>query len=220
MTGEHACWLAAWIERGGLALPAHGCLRARPMQPREQRALLRLLNDLESRFDEVIAQERGRAPLDWGALREELQLAPDAGRAGLGLLLDLRLTFTRWAYPAAHIQRGERLWRDFLFLQEEQLSAFQVAGGWLAALDYLLQGLYFTGDATQEAVARRHGVSPSTLGLRYRALVEALGLTLFDHPARKRLLARRALAVESGAMSEGEFNRRLLRGEPILAHSL
>ncbi|HYN88507.1 MAG TPA: hypothetical protein VER55_08245 [Ardenticatenaceae bacterium] len=204
--------LRNWLRRSGLQDEDASLLSGPPTEPAGQQRALRFLNALESRFDESIATDLGAA-LDWGALREELQLLPGARTPWLYLGARAAEIFRDRGDQAEHIERAERLWRDFLFLQEGQIKALQASSGWVAALDYLIQGLYFRDEATQAEVGARYGVSASTVGLRFRALVETLGVVLYDHPVRKRLAAARALAVETGKMSEAEFNRRLLRSE-------
>lgn len=210
--------LLAWLNRYPLDLgPVTRWLKAGPTTPDEQAALLRALNQLESRFDEIIEAREGPGWLDWDEVRKEWRLLPTPGTPWEALGRQLLETFAQQGYPATHGRRALRLWRDFLFLQDDEVSALQVPAGWVAALDYLLQGLYFSGQATQEEIGQRHNVSTSTVGLRFRALVDTLGLELYDHPARKRLMAQRTILVEGGRMSEAEFNRRLLQGETVLA---
>jgi hypothetical protein len=180
------------------------------------RRALRTLNRVESLFDDLITATRGAEYINWDALRAERGLLPARDARGIALLDDIAVTFTALDLPPARVQRLQRIWRDFLLLQERHLQPLQLPAGWLAALDYLHQCLYFTGSAHQAGIARRHAVSLSTVGLRFRALVETLDLQLFDNPARKRLVASRALAINGKGMSESEFNRRLLQGDPIL----
>ncbi len=180
-----------------------------------QNQIVRWLNQIESRFDDLMAAQQ--VALDWDEIRRELYLLSPDEAPLTEMVEQIRRTFARSGYSEEQRRRAVRLWRDFLFLQEEEVSPLQVMAGWLAALEYLLQGLYFTGSVTQGQMGKRHHVSTSTVGLRYRALVEQLQMELFDHPARKRLFARRAVAIEGRQMSESEFNRRLLRGELTLA---
>lgn len=205
--------LRAWLARHGLDHGEGAALAGeRPATRAAQVELLRLLNRIESRFDDVIAKEVV-PPLDWQAVRDALHLAPAPRNPWSYIGARAQERFSQAGYPPAHCARADRLWRDFLFLQEDQVKPLQVPTGWVAALDYLLQALYFTSEVTQSDLATTYGISASTLGLRFRALVETLGIELFDHPARKRLAATRALTVERGRMSSDEFARRLLRGQ-------
>jgi hypothetical protein len=214
MATSHAARLQDWLKRNQIDPGSYTrWLFEVPDTIEAQTAVLRLLNEIESRFDDIIVAQEGEGFLDWDKIREELALLPHPASPWNLLLETIRESFVTLGYPEARCQRAERLWRDFLFLQQEEGSSLQVPAGWVAALDYLLQNLYFSSKATQEEVGRRHNVSTSTVGLRFRALVDTLGIHLFDHPARKRLLAQRAIAIEGGRMSEAEFNRRLLRGE-------
>ncbi|MBA3533104.1 MAG: hypothetical protein H0T73_14380 [Ardenticatenales bacterium] len=218
MAASHAARLQDWLKRNHIKSgSATRWLFEVPDTLEAQTAILRLLNEMESRFDDVIEAQEGQLFLEWDAIREELSLLPHPDAPWNALLGQLQEAFATPAYPESQRRRAERIWQDFLFLQEEEVSPLQVPAGWIAALDYLLQNLYFSSKATQEEVGRRHNVSTSTVGLRFRALVETLGVHLFDHPARKRLLAQRAIAIEGGRMSEAEFNQRLLRGQLIRA---
>lgn len=211
---SHTARLQEWLEQHHIDIGSNiRWLLEVPHDHPSQRAALRLLNEIESRFDEIIAVTEPNDPLNWDAIREELTLLPNGDAAWYPLTEMIRPSLEGVTYQELHLRRAERLWRDFLVVQEEQLSDSQVPAGWVAALDYLLQSLYFMGKATQEEIGRRHSVSTSTVGLRFRAMVETLDVRLFDHPARKRLLAQRAIAIEGGQMSEAEFNQRLVRGE-------
>lgn len=211
---SHTARLQEWLGRHHIDIGANiRWLLEVPHDSASQRVALRLLNEIESRFDEIIAVTEPINAPDWDAIREELTLLPNGESPWHMLTEMIRPSLAALPYHEAHLRRAERLWRDFLVVQEEQLSESQVPAGWMAALDYLLQSLYFTGKATQEEIGRRHSVSTSTVGLRFRAVVETLDVRLFDHPARKRLLAQRAIAIEGGQMSEAEFNQRLVRGE-------
>lgn len=212
--------LREWLVRTEIELGADArLLHTLPTNRGEQRRLLRLLNQIESRFDEAIAADLD-PPLDWAALREELHLLPVGRNPWAYVGARAAEIFREEGYPEEQIQRAERLWHDFLFLQDGQIKPLQASAGWVAALDYLLQSLYFTASASQAEVGARYGVSASTVGLRFRALVDTLGVVLYDHRARKRLGAARALAVETGRMSEAEFNRHLLRGQGPVTSSL
>jgi hypothetical protein len=209
--------LRQWLIQYGIEVEGQALLRPLPESPDDRRRLVRLLNRLESCFDEAIALDLGM-PLGWAAIREELDLYPP-GRNPWAYISDrAREIFTERGYPPEQVERAERLWRDFLLLQEGQIKPLQASAGWVAALDYLLQSLYFSGEATQAEIGARYNMSASTVGLRFRALVDTLGVVLYDHKARKRLAAARALTVEAGRMSEAEFHRRLLRGEVQLAN--
>jgi len=212
--------LREWVTRSGVEVGADArLLRTLPTSRSEQRRLLRVLNQIESRFDEVMAEDSNLS-LDWSALRTELRLYP-VGRNPWGYIgARAAEIFKSEGYPEEQVQRAERIWRDFLFLQDGQIKPLQASAGWISALDYLLQSLYFTAVASQAEVGTRYGVSASTVGLRFRALVDTLGVVLYDHRARKRLAAVRALAVETGRMSEAEFNRHLLRGAEQTLSSL
>ncbi|HBY99379.1 MAG: hypothetical protein M5U01_08490 [Ardenticatenaceae bacterium] len=204
--------LGDWLARSGIELGVDvRLLRTLPANRNEQRRLLRLLNQIESRFDDAMAEDLD-PPLRWNALREELHLIPVGRNPWSYIGARACEIFSAEGYPEEQIRRADRLWHDFLFLQDGQIKPLQASAGWISALDYLLQSLYFSAMASQAEVGVRYGVSASTVGLRFRALVDTLGVVLYDHKARKRLAAARALTVETGRMSEAEFNRHLLRG--------
>lgn len=216
MAISHAARLQEWLRRHDIDVgPDSPALLRGPVARRARRRALRQLNGIESRFDDVLRADPQTRFLDWDVLREELDLLPPAHSPWLLLLETLRERLGSVGYHPLHVARAARLWRDFIVAEEEQLNSLQVPDGWIAGLDYLLQALYFVGDETQEGIGQRHNVSTSTVGLRFRALVEALNIHLFDHPARKQLMARRAIAIEGGQMSEEEFNRRLLQGDRV-----
>lgn len=213
---SQAALLQEWLRRNRISVgETERWLLLVPEGRESQVATIRLLNQIESRFDDLLAATDGGA-IDWDLMREELSLMPRGRSPWADLGPQLRESLAVVGYDPARIARAERLWRDFLLVQEDQLSHLQVPAGWIAALDYLLQNLYFSAQATQEEIGRRHSVSASTVGLRFRALVESLDVRLFDHPSRKRLLAQRSIAVEGGQMSEAEFHQRLLRGKLAL----
>lgn len=210
MGANYSARLCEWIEENGVEGPRGGSLwQVGP------RTLLPWLNEIESRFDELIVEQCGPGWLDWDSLRAELRLPrPTGGAAELAEEIQLMLVVRDLPEPPR--QRAARLWQDFVLLQEEEVRPHQLPAGWGAALEYLLQGLYFAGGATQEEIGQSYGVSTSTVGLRFRTLVEMLGIVLFDSRARKRLLALRTVTVERGLLSEAEFNHRLMHGEPLL----
>ncbi len=213
MGSNHILLLQEWLSRHGLTSETDALASLLVRNGRtSQAALLRWLNRIESRFDSLIGALEGDVPLDWGTIRHELALLPDPSSPLSDLPQVLRALLAAGPYSSEQLARAERLWQDFLFLQEGQVRPLQVPAGWAAAVEYVLQKLYFLGDSTQEQISLRHGVSISTMGLRYRALIEALDIQLFDTPARKRLLAWHALTIEGAGMSENEFNRRLLEG--------
>lgn len=173
---------------------------------------LRFLNALESRFDELIERDLGR-PLDWRAVRQELDIWLPTTHPWWHVAQLAAEGLSHEGFGPAEVERAGRLWGDFLLITGESLSPLQAPEGWAAGLDYLIRRLAFKGIRHQARIGQRYGVSPSTVSMRFRTLVETLGVVVFDHPARKRLHAMRALLVESGRLSEQEFRARMLAGE-------
>ncbi len=195
--------LRAWLVKWGLPTEA---LEGQHFQR------LRFLNEVESRFDEIIEQELDR-PLDWRQLRLELGIELPTTHPWWHVAQLAAEGLVSQGFGAAEVERAGQLWGDFILLTGKSLSPLQAAEGWAAGLDYLVRRLTFKGTTHQAHVGRRYGVSASTVSMRFRALVETLGVVIFDHPARKRLHALRVLLVESGQLSEGEFHARVLMGE-------
>ncbi|GEM_PF-6410794 len=191
----------------------HWSLSADALQGRVPERL-RFLNALESRFDELVAKELGQ-PLDWWQVRRELEIPSPTTHPWWSVAhLSARALYRR-ELGIAEIERMERLWGDFVLIVGEEVPALHHVEGWLAGLEYLVRRLAFVAPTRQAAIGRFYGVSASTVSLRYRVLVDTLGVVIFDHPARKRLHALRALLVESGRMDEAEFQARVLAGELV-----
>lgn len=173
---------------------------------------IRCLNSVESRFDGVIAEELTPA-IDWEHIRHELGLELSQQDAWYDVADRAVDVFYERGYSPEQLARARRLWYDFVIVGPHILSETQAPEGWIAGLEYLIRRLYFVTPTKQREIAVRHHVSASTVSMRYRSLVEELGLVIFDHPSRKRLDALRTLAVDMGALSEGEFRSRLLAGD-------
>lgn len=198
--------LRAWLRASHVP---HVPLEAITSTPAEK---IRCLNSVESRFDNILADEV-TPPIDWEYIRHELDLTPSQHDAWYDVAERTVSVFRIQGYSSAQIERARRLWCDFVVVGQHLLGETQAPEGWIAGLEYLIRRLYFVTPTKQREIAARHHVSASTVSMRYRSLVETLGLVIFDHPSRKRLDALRALAVDTGALSEREFRSRLLAGE-------
>lgn len=198
--------LQAWLHATNVPSLALNTVTATPVEQ------VRVLNALECRFDGVLADEM-IPPLEWGRIRRELELVPSREHPWYDVGDEAAGAFARHGYGPAQTARARRLWHDFILVESHVLNDMQAAEGWVAGLEYLLCRLYFLPRVNQREIADRHYVSTSTVSMRYRALVETLGVVVFDHPARKRLDALRTLAVDTGPLSEGEFRSRLLAGD-------
>lgn len=206
MLGGDYSRLQAWLRGWHVS---HELLEVSELSSAER---LRHLNALESRFDNIVADEI-TPTVDWERVRQELDLVPAKHDAWYEVTERIVRLFSAKGYSAQQIARARRLWCDFLVVGQAMLSETQAPEGWIAGLEYLIRRLYFVTPTKQRALAARYHVSASTVSMRYRSLVDVLGLVIFDHPSRKRLDALRALAVDTGSLSEREFRSRLLAGE-------
>lgn len=203
--------LRAWLR---LSRVPHVALEAVGSEPAEK---IRCLNRIESRFDDIVADDI--APqIDWRQVRHELDLLPARSDDWYAVGERAVNAFRAQGYSAEQAARARRLWHDFIVVAPHILRETQAAEGWIAGLEYLIRRLYFVTPTKQRAIAARHHVSASTVSMRYRSLVEELGVEIFDHPSRKRLDALRTLAVDTGTLSEREFRSRLLAGELSSLH--
>ena len=94
-----------------------------------------------------------------------------------------------------------KLWREFADHEQVDLSRARKPEAWAAALAYTFERLRL-GGYSQAEVARAFGVSPLTLGQKYRRIAETLNLVLLDErylPEAMRAAVRR----EWGALPEG-----------------
>lgn len=198
--------LRAWLRASGVP---HLPLESIESSPAEK---IRCLNSVESRFDDIIGDEIS-PPLDWRYIRQQLDLVPATRDGWYDLDKRVASLFSAQGYSPQQVVRARRLWWDFVLVGANILRETQAPEGWIAGLEYLIRRLYFVTPTKQREIAQRYHVSASTVSMRYRSLVQELGLVVFDHPSRKRLDGLRTLAVVRGSLSEREFRSRLLAGE-------
>jgi len=173
------------------------------------RQILRLLNWLESIFDEEINDrffESGE--LDWQELRHELGLTPtpemksptlqeieESLVAGMQVL----------SCSSTMISRARRLWDDYVLITQGQIRPLNKPKSWAAGMTYLVLLLYF-GEGTQSEIGELYGVSGTTVSTRYYTLRRKLGVELFPNPLSKHRLALESL-IDLDQMSSYEVYR-------------
>src|SRR5688572_19747097 len=110
MATSHAARLQDWLKRNQINPGSHTrWLFEVPDTGEAPTAVLTLLNEVQSRFDDVSGAQEGEGFLDWDKVREELSLLPDPSSPWNRLLDSLREGFVAQGYPGARCQRAERL---------------------------------------------------------------------------------------------------------------
>jgi len=144
-----------------------------------------LLNEWETAYDSFIEGLVGE--IDWYELRSELGIRiPDKliedqleeiETAFLGLMPER-------GYDWEHLRLARRLWKEFIYLKNGQISPIRKPEAWAAAIEYLVGALYYDRD-TQSEVADWYGVSPASLGTRCKTLKETLNLKIYKSEGMK-----------------------------------
>lgn len=151
-------------------------------------AALRALNWLESLFDEEIEEHLYEAGgLDWRKLRQELGLIPTAEMKS-PVLQEIEADFVEGldleGCPLAIVDRARQLWDDYILLTQGQVRPLRKPESWAAGMEYLLHLLYFVWQ-TQAEAGELYEVSAATVGKRYRALRDELGVEIFSYRFEK-----------------------------------
>ena len=94
-----------------------------------------------------------------------------------------------------------KLWREFAGHEQVDLSRTRKPEAWAAALAYTFERLRL-GGYSQAEVARAFGVSPLTLGQKYRRIAQTLNLVLLDERYLPEAM-RTAIRREWGTLPEG-----------------
>lgn len=139
-----------------------------------------LLNEWETEHDSFISILVGE--IDWYKLRSELGIhIPE--RIIKGPLEEIETSFLgqmpERGYDWEHLRLARRLWKEFVYIKDAQISPMRKPEAWAAAIEYLVGALYYDRDPKIE-VAESYGVSVASLSARYKTLKEALNLKIYS----------------------------------------
>ncbi|MBN2088224.1 hypothetical protein JW964_01355 [candidate division KSB1 bacterium] len=152
------------------------------MKPKD---IIRLLNFWETAHDSYLYSLIGA--IDWKNLRQELGLYIDrkiirGNFKDVEYILANRMP-TR-GYEDVHIDLARRLWTEYVFMNDGQVEPMNKPATWAAGLEYLVGSMIYAKDPQIE-LARDYGISPASVGARYRMLKDTLNLYIFNNEIQK-----------------------------------
>lgn len=152
------------------------------MKPKD---LIRLLNFWETAHDSYLYSLIGA--IDWKNLRQELGLYIDR-KIIRGHFKDVEYILanrmpTR-GYEDVHIDLAKRLWTEYVFMNDGLVEPMNKPATWAAGLEYLVGSMIYAKDP-QIDLARDYGISPASVGARYRILKDTLNLHIFNNEIQK-----------------------------------
>jgi hypothetical protein len=152
------------------------------MKPKD---LIRLLNFWETAHDSYLYSLIGA--IDWKNLRQELGLYIDrkiirGNFKDVEYILANRMP-TR-GYEDVHIDLAKRLWTEYVYMNDGQVEPMNKPATWAAGLEYLVGSMIYAKDPQTE-LAHDYGISPASVGSRYRMLKDTLNLYIFNNEIQK-----------------------------------
>lgn len=154
--------------------------------PAGRRRVREMLKELE--FIEERKKQAGEIHYDISRLRQALNLPPEepgGERAGIKwahpmygtVAEELRSRLAEAGYLKPQVENAVQLWADFCRCARPEVRKPQ---NWLAALEYTMARLEFTGGVTQKELSHKYHVAAATISSNFRTIWQTLKLENFD----------------------------------------
>ncbi|MGI6604915.1 MAG: DUF2384 domain-containing protein [Firmicutes bacterium] len=153
--------------------------------PAGRRRVREMLKELE--FIEERKRQAGEVHYDIGRLRQALNLPAECGGERPSIKWtrpvyaqvaeELRWQLANAGYLQPQVENAVQLWADYCRVKRPEIKKRET---WLAALEYTMARLEFTGGITQKDLSEKYNVAVASISSKFRSIWQALKLENFD----------------------------------------